>query len=578
MNRNIALFFLVLLFQLPIFSQTTITDVTVLDVKNHKEIKHQTVEMVNGVISSIRPYKRKDSIKGKHINGEGKYLIPGLTDAHVHFFQNGGLYSRPDAIDLRAFSSYTDEIEYYKSNFKSTAQRYLKNGITQVIDVGATYNLLYYRSQIKDSQNTATIWMTGPLLTTYLPDAYRDLADDEPFKLVENVNDGIKLVQEQLRYQPDFIKIWYIARRDSAGYENHARKNLPIVKAIIEEAHKNKLKVAVHATQRITAQLAVESGCDFLVHSIDDEVVDKNFIQLLKENKTVLCPTLIVHGGYIKTFGQQIELNEHDIRTSDAFQLGTLMDLKHLDNPRLVEAYRKSATSLEKQADLKKGDSIRQTNLKLLADGGITIATGTDAGNIGTLHSSSYLSEILAMKQSGLTNWQILEASTLSGAKVLGKDDKYGTVEVGKTANLVLLNENPLTSIENIANINVVLKEGNAIYPEQLLKSTPFDLAQQQLNAYNLRNIEAFLEPFSDSVEVYDFPDKMIYKGIDEMRRRYKPFFENTPNLHCELVERIVQGNIVIDKESVRGGSNIVEAVAIYHIENGKIQRVYFVR
>ena len=54
--------------------------------------------------------------------------------------------------------------------------------------------------------------------------------------------------------------------------------------------------------------------------------------------------------------------------------------------------------------------------------------------------------------------------------------------------------------------------------------------------------------------------------------------FENTPNLHCELVGRIVQGNTVIDKERVQFGDNIIEVVAIYHIENDKIKRVYFIK
>ena len=54
--------------------------------------------------------------------------------------------------------------------------------------------------------------------------------------------------------------------------------------------------------------------------------------------------------------------------------------------------------------------------------------------------------------------------------------------------------------------------------------------------------------------------------------------FENTPKLHCELKERIVQGNIIIDKERVQFGDKIVEAVAIYHIENDKIKKVYFIK
>ena len=54
--------------------------------------------------------------------------------------------------------------------------------------------------------------------------------------------------------------------------------------------------------------------------------------------------------------------------------------------------------------------------------------------------------------------------------------------------------------------------------------------------------------------------------------------FDKTPNLHCELKERIVQGNVVIDKERVQFGNQIIEAVAIYHIENNKIKKVYFIQ
>ena len=68
---------------------------------------------------------------------------------------------------------------------------------------------------------------------------YENLNDDEPFRLVKTIEDGIKMVQQQLPYHPDFIKIWYIANRDSLGVEASARKNLPVIKAIIEEAHKN---------------------------------------------------------------------------------------------------------------------------------------------------------------------------------------------------------------------------------------------------------------------------------------------------------------------------------------------------
>ena len=105
-------------------------------------------------------------------------------------------------------------------------------------------------------------------------------------------------------------------------------------------------------------------------------------------------------------------------------------------------------------------------------------------------------------------------------------------------------------------------------------------LAQQQLEGYNKRDIDLFLEPYSDSVEVYNFPNQMTMKGKEEMRVAYSGLFKNAPNLHCKLVSRMVHGNQVIDQELVTGFSNgmSIRAVAIYVIEDGKIAKVYFLK
>lgn len=114
---------------------------------------------------------------------------------------------------------------------------------------------------------------------------------------------------------------------------------------------------------------------------------------------------------------------------------------------------------------------------------------------------------------------------------------------------------------------------------EKAESSLPEKLAQEQLDAYNARDIEAFLKPYSKDVEVYTFPNQLNYKGLDKMRERYGKMFANTPDLHCELVKRMVMGNTVIDQEKVTGfpGRDFLEAIAIYKIEDGKIAKVYFV-
>ncbi|MFN3968977.1 amidohydrolase family protein [Flavobacterium sp.] len=561
-----------------LFAQTYITNVTVADVEKQKLIPNQTVVVTKDLISNIQSStKIKIPANATIIDGKGKFLFPGLVDAHIHFFQNGGLYTRPDAIDFRSKMPYNKEIALAHNTMEDKLRRYLQNGITTVIDVGATYSFLKQRKDFAIKDFAPTVYMTGPLATTYEPSVYLNLKEDEPFNLVKTVDDGIKMVQNQLPLNPDFIKIWYITSRDKDGIEASARKNLPIIKAIIEEAHKNKLKVAVHATERITAQLAVEVGCDFLVHSVDDELLKDDFVQLLKKNKTILCPTLIVHDGYVNTFGQNLQFTNHDLLKSDPYQLGSLLDLRHLPDTLLINNYKRSMNSKDFAADVVKDNLTCMQNLKKLSDAGVLIATGTDAGNIGTLHASSYLAELKAMQKSGMSIWQIIQASTINGAKVLDKENEFGTISIGKKANLILLDNNPIEDLDNIAKINRVINRGVVFNPSDLIPETPEALAQRQLNAYNLRDLEAFLEPYAEDVEIYNYPNELQSKGKEMMRQGYAGMFKSVTNLHCELKERIVQGNIVIDKERVQFGDKFVEAVAIYHIENGKIKKVYFI-
>jgi imidazolonepropionase-like amidohydrolase len=276
------------IFCLTTFSQTFVANVTIVDVVNKQLLPRQTVVVTNDIISAIKPIaKIKIPADAKIVDGMGKYLIPGLTDAHVHFFQSGGLYTRPDGLDLRKYRSYEKEIDWVHSNMEDFLRRYMQMGITSVIDVGATYSFLKHRDSFANRRYSPAIYMTGPLLTSYEPDVFKNLKNDEPFKLFTSIEDSKKMVQEQLPFHPDFIKICYIVNPDSI--EASAKKYQPIVKAIIEESHKNNLKVAVHATERITAQLAVESGCDYLVHGVEDEVVSDNFIKLLKTKNIVLA-------------------------------------------------------------------------------------------------------------------------------------------------------------------------------------------------------------------------------------------------------------------------------------------------
>jgi imidazolonepropionase-like amidohydrolase len=108
-------------------------------------------------------------------------------------------------------------------------------------------------------------------------------------------------------------------------------------------------------------------------------------------------------------------------------------------------------------------------NLKTLQDAGVCIAAGTDAGNIGTLHGPSLHRELELMRDAGLTPAQILRAATHGAARVMGREDDLGTLEVGKLADLLVLDADPLEDVVNLRRIERVLKGGKLLDPAELL-------------------------------------------------------------------------------------------------------------
>lgn len=563
-------------------SQIYIENVTVVDVIHKKLVPDQTVVFSGKPIIEIKPSRQIKIPQNSHvIDGKGKYLIPGMTDSHVHFFQSGGLYTRPDALDLRKHVPYEKEIRWSHNQMEDLLQRYLKMGITSVIDPGATYNLLKLRDSLQENIRLPSVYMSGPLITTYEPEVFKNLNKDEPFRLLTSIDDAKKLVQEQLPYKPDFIKIWYIVTGDADKKKEQTKKLEPAIKAVIDEAHKNNLKVAVHATERFTAETAVQNGADYLVHNIEDEIISNDFVKLLKSKKVIVSPTLTVMDHYYDTYGQKIVYDTYELENSNPESIGSMYDLKHLtqtSDSAMLNKLKTRFNTPKVKAYISKMDSIRRVNLKKLSDGGVTIAAGTDAGNIGTQHGSSFMAELKAMKASGMTEWQILQSATINPAKILNKEKDFGSIEVGKAADLVVLNSNPVENLGNLSDISAIFRNGMPIDVKRIVQNTPENLVQQQVNGYNARNIDAFMEPYAEDVELYIFPSKLISKGKEAMRKIYVNLFSTTPDLHCEITQRIVNDRYIVDKENITGQRPGIqtEATAIYEIKDDKISKVYF--
>lgn len=558
---------------------TVIKDVNLIDVEKGKVIKNATIIIENTQIKEVFTKKAKVPQNARVIEAKGKWLMPGMADGHIHFFQSGGLYTRPDAIDLRKHWSYEKEQKEIQKRLPDLMQRYLRCGVTTVVDVGGPMTNYAIRKKYQNAAKAPNILVTGPLISTYQPKAFQ--IKDAPIIKVNNPEEAKALVKKQLPYKPDLIKIWYIVQPGQS-----AESNLPIIKATIEEAHKNSLKVAVHATEYNTALLAVKAGADILVHSVRDKVVDKTFIRLLKKKKVVYIPTLIVGANYFKTFTVSIATHSQDINYANPFFYNTLNDLKRLPDSLLSKRYQKlrkaGMTPFLKQL-MSKRDSVMAINLKKLYQSGVNVVVGTDAGNIGTMHASSYLQELEAMQKAGLTNAEVLKAATINAAIGFGKDKVWGTVTKGKKADLVLLNANPLEKLSNLNQLHAVIRQGKVYLANEILQETPEQVVQRQVNAYNARNMEAFLATYSDNIEVYNYPNRLTMKGKEVMRKGYGGMFKNLTKLHCKIVNRITLGNKVIDSENVIGfpgweKNGPARVVAVYTVKDGLIQKVTFIR
>jgi imidazolonepropionase-like amidohydrolase len=546
---------------------TLISNTNVVDVSSGRLLTETSVLIKDGLIEDVFKNKKFKLPPGTVvIDGATKYVIPGMTDAHIHFSQSGGLYTRPDAFDFTHMVPYALEREETFNNAEDFLRRYLRMGVTTVADVGGPLSNFKIRESFNSKSVSPTVLVTGPLFSM-VDDKPLDNGDPIIIKTT-TIEAADSLLDKLLPLKPDYIKIWYIVRP-----ELPAEKTLPVVKHIAKRTHDAKLKLAVHATQLNTAELAVDAGADILVHSVDDEVVTDRFIKKLVSKNVSYIPTLVVYDGYYRTLYGSLLNYPRDLYFANPFVYSSLSDPAHFNDKDLPERMKQARSMKTRPANIYgRADSVMALNLKKLFDAGVNVVAGTDAGNVGTMHATSFIRELEAMRRAGLSNAAVLKTATLNSAECFQQNS--GAIVKGKKADLVVLRQNPLDNISNLNAVEYVIKSGKVLRADTLIQETPEMLIQRQLNAYNARNLEAFLDTYADDVKLYDFPDSLIGSGKEKMKAMYGDFFKTAANLHCEIVDRIKLGNTIIDHERVRFNDKVINAVAIYEVSGGKIVSV----
>ncbi|HJW12865.1 MAG TPA: hypothetical protein VJ598_13800, partial [Albitalea sp.] len=144
------------------------------------------------------------------IDGKGRWVIPGLIDSHVHFFQSGNLYTRPDAIDLNKQVPYAQEVARNQARLATTFKVWLASGVTGVVDVGGPFWNFEVRERARQTEAAPRVAIAGPLISM-IADPPLDLGDP-PIIKVDSPEQARALTQRELERHPDYVKAWFIHR------------------------------------------------------------------------------------------------------------------------------------------------------------------------------------------------------------------------------------------------------------------------------------------------------------------------------------------------------------------------------
>jgi imidazolonepropionase-like amidohydrolase len=394
------------------------------------------------------------------IDARGKWIVPGLVDAHVHFFQSGNLYTRPDVADFNASMPYAKEVARNRARLPATFKVWLASGVTSVVDIGGPFWNFEVREAAAKSAAAPRVHVAGPLIS--MVDRPQLDLGDPPIIKITSPDEARSLVRRELARKPDYIKVWYIHRKDDDLAAQEA-----IVRATADEAHAAGVRLAVHATDLLVATSALRAGADFLVHSVDDAPVDAEFLALARRNHALYCPTLFVTMGYRYALSGTWKPTEAERRLADPQILAAMGDLERIPKDQVPE---RVAKLLAAPPDVKASE-VMLANLRAVRDAGIPIAMGTDAGNIGTLHGPSVFREMRLMAQAGLSPLEVLRAATVGGAMAMGMEKELGTIDAGKLADLVILDADPRADVANLERIDRVMKDGRLFVPSELVRS-----------------------------------------------------------------------------------------------------------
>ena len=366
----------------------------------------------------------------------GKTIMPGIINLHGHVGMVKGLSQ--------------DMENYTRENAEAHLKLYATYGVTTTTSMGTDNDLIL---KIRDGQrrgrlNGARVFTALQGFTTlggyptHVP-GVKGVALE-----VATPAQAKAWVNRLAKRKADVVKMWVDDHHDTFD-----KLSPSLYGVIISQAHKRGLKAFAHLYELEDAKGLVRAGLDVMAHSIRDEAVDDELIALLKKNNVTAVATLTREQSTFVYADKPAWLNDPFFKKSTT--------------PEVIEAVRTQFNETQKnnpeRETLQRDLSMAMTNLKKLSDAGVRIGFGTDTGPPGRFIGYFEHAEMELMALAGMTPMQIIQSFSKNAAEALGAGKELGTLEMGKAADLIVLNKDPLENIRNSRTIHAVYLGGNKL-------------------------------------------------------------------------------------------------------------------
>lgn len=391
---------------------------TIIDGTDAEPLPDSVLVVTDGRVRSVGPRAAVSIPEGADvIDVSGKYLMPGMINAHGHVGATVGLDANG---------------EYSTENLMRQLGLYARYGITTVNSLGGdeAAGFALRNEQYRSSLQRARLYVAGSVIAGADEQAIRD-------EVNRNADMGANFIKTRID--------------DNLGATQ--KMSRPLFDALVEQAHMRRLPVAVHLFYLDDAKYMLEVGADLIAHSIRDLPVDREFIATVAEQGVCYIPTLtrevstFVYEDVPEFFSDPYFLKEADPQV--LAQLQTPERMSRMANSRAAQAY-------------KAGLEVALANVGALHAADIPIAMGTDTGPPARFQGYFEHMELQLMADAGMSPLDVIRSATGVAADCIGMSD-IGTLEPGRWADFSILNANPAIDIANTKTIETVYIAGNRV-------------------------------------------------------------------------------------------------------------------